>query len=176
MRHTRSQSRSWADNAIVGYWPLPTTRHLTKPRCSAPAAEFRAQGGGGNVAFVRYRRIGSRGPASSLLYDPDLIRDPMAWLTDRLGKVAVNTSRSRSHHPAPRPAPGASGASRCGRAVGMRIQHLLGTAGQYGSSCHPNQSWLRLLQYAFDLANADPVHVCRLVSRHPVFYPTPEPR
>jgi len=58
MRHTRSQSRSWADNAIVGYWPLPTTRHLTKPRCSAPAAEFRAQGGGGNVAFVRYRRIG----------------------------------------------------------------------------------------------------------------------
>src|SRR2546423_15573463 len=57
-RHTRSQSRSWADNAIVGYWPLPTTRHLTKPRCSAPAAEFRAQGGGGNVAFVRYRRIG----------------------------------------------------------------------------------------------------------------------
>ena len=44
MRHTRSQSRSWADNAIVGCWPLPTTRHLTKPRCSAPAAEFRAQG------------------------------------------------------------------------------------------------------------------------------------
>ena len=43
MRHTRSQSRSWADNAIVGYWPLPTTRHLTKPRCSAPAAEFRAR-------------------------------------------------------------------------------------------------------------------------------------
>ena len=78
MRHTRSQSQSWADNAIVGYWPLPTTRHLTKPRCSAPAAEFRAQGGGGNVAFVRYRRIGSRGPASSLLYDPDLIRDQ--WL------------------------------------------------------------------------------------------------
>ena len=57
MRHTRSQSRSWADNAIVGY-SLPTTRHLTKPRCSAPAAEFRAEGGGGNVAFVRYRRIG----------------------------------------------------------------------------------------------------------------------
>ena len=48
--YTRSQSRSWADNAIVGYWPLPTTRHLTKPRCSAPAAEFRAQGGG-NVAL-----------------------------------------------------------------------------------------------------------------------------
>ena len=119
MRHTRSQSRSWADNAIVGYWPVPTTRHLTKPRCSAPAAEFRAQGGGGNVAFVRYRRIGSRGPASSLLYDPDLIRDPMAWLTDRLGKVAVNTSRSRSHHPAPRPAPGASGASRRGKAAVM---------------------------------------------------------
>src|SRR5438270_10845233 len=101
MRHTRSQSRSWADNAIVGCRPLPTTRHLTKPRCSAPAAEFRAQGGGGNVAFVRYRRIGSRGPASSLLYDPDLIRDPLSWLTDWLGKVAVNTSRSRSHHPAP---------------------------------------------------------------------------
>jgi len=47
---------------------------------------------------------------------------------------------------------------------------------EHGSSCQPNQSWLLLLQYAFDLANADPVHVCRLVSRHPVFYPTPEPR
>src|SRR5437763_14358521 len=43
----------------------------------------------------------------------------MAWLTNRLGKVAVNTSRSRSHHPAPRPAPGASGASRCGKAAVM---------------------------------------------------------
>src|SRR5205823_10650724 len=120
MRHTRSQSRSRADNAIVGYWPLPTTRHLTKPRCSAPAAEFRAQGGGGNVAFVRYRRIGSRGPASSLLYDPDLIRDPMAWLTDRLEKVAVKYITQPQPSPAPRPAPGASGASRCGRAASMR--------------------------------------------------------
>src|SRR5205814_5618034 len=119
MRHTRSQSRSWADNAIVGYWPLPTTRHLTNRDVPLLLLSSARKAGGGNVAFVRYRRIGSRGPASSLLYDPDLIRDPMAWLTDRLGKVAVNTSRSRSHHPAPRPAPGASGASRCGKAAVM---------------------------------------------------------
>jgi hypothetical protein len=37
-----------------------------------------------------YRRSGSRGPASTLLYDPDLVADPVAWLTGRVGKVAVN--------------------------------------------------------------------------------------
>jgi len=37
-----------------------------------------------------YRRMGSRGPASTLLYDPDLVRDPGAWLTERVGKVTVD--------------------------------------------------------------------------------------
>src|SRR5262249_7402634 len=62
-------------------------------RCSAPAAEFCVEDGGGNVAFVslRYRRSGSRGPASTLLYDPEVISDPVGWITARVGKVAVNT-------------------------------------------------------------------------------------
>src|SRR5947199_701504 len=87
MRHTRSQSRSWADNAIVGYWPLPTTRHLTKPRCSAPAAEFRAQGGGGNVAFVRYRRFARTGVEPTLRSGshprPNGLADESAWKSGR---------------------------------------------------------------------------------------------
>jgi hypothetical protein len=33
--------------------------------------------------------MGSRGPASTLLYDPDVVRDPVAWLTERVGKVTV---------------------------------------------------------------------------------------
>ena len=43
----------------------------------------------GGFLSLRYRR-GSRGPASTLLYDPDLVADPVAWLTGRVGKVALN--------------------------------------------------------------------------------------
>jgi putative DNA primase/helicase len=37
---------------------------------------------------LRYRRAGARGPAGKLLYDATRI-DPLAWLTDRIGDVAV---------------------------------------------------------------------------------------
>lgn len=39
-------------------------------------------------AVVRYRRVGSRGPAGALLYNPARI-DPIAWLNDRLGPVEI---------------------------------------------------------------------------------------
>jgi hypothetical protein len=41
-------------------------------------------------AAMDYRRSGSRGPASTLLYDRQIVRDPVAWLTERVGRVAVN--------------------------------------------------------------------------------------
>jgi hypothetical protein len=34
----------------------------------------------------RYRRVGARGPASTLLYEPSRI-DPLQWLTNRVGAV-----------------------------------------------------------------------------------------
>jgi len=37
---------------------------------------------------LRYRR-GARGPASMLLYDPEIVRDPVAWLAERVRKVVV---------------------------------------------------------------------------------------
>jgi putative DNA primase/helicase len=40
------------------------------------------------VFAVHYRRSGSRGPAGELLYDPARI-DPLGWLTERLGPVAL---------------------------------------------------------------------------------------
>jgi hypothetical protein len=40
---------------------------------------------------LRYRR-GSRGPASTLLYDRDLVRDPVAWLTE-LGRESRRLNR-----------------------------------------------------------------------------------
>ena len=122
MRHTRSQSRSWADNAIVGYWPLPTTRHLTKPRCSAPAAEFRAQGGGGNVAFVRYRRIGFA-PAgvepalrSGSHPRPNGLADGSAWTS------------GREYITQPQPSSGSASCSWCERRFQVR---------QSGGHAHP---------------------------------------
>jgi hypothetical protein len=42
----------------------------------------------GGFLSLRYRR-GSRGPASTLLYDPDLVLDPVAWMAERIGKVVV---------------------------------------------------------------------------------------
>jgi putative DNA primase/helicase len=38
---------------------------------------------------IPYRRAGSRGPATELLYMPAKIPDPEAWLTERLGPVTV---------------------------------------------------------------------------------------
>lgn len=43
----------------------------------------------GGFFSLRYRRIGSRGPASTLLYDPDVVRDPVTWLKERVGKMAT---------------------------------------------------------------------------------------
>ena len=43
----------------------------------------------GGFLSLRYRRSGSRGPASILLYDPERLHDPVAWLTARVGKVTV---------------------------------------------------------------------------------------
>jgi hypothetical protein len=37
---------------------------------------------------MRYRRLGSRGPAVSLLYDPARV-DPGSWLRERIGKVEL---------------------------------------------------------------------------------------
>ena len=42
----------------------------------------------GGFLSLRYRR-GKRGPAATLLYDPERIDDPVAWLWQRIGKVIV---------------------------------------------------------------------------------------
>jgi putative DNA primase/helicase len=38
---------------------------------------------------LAYRRAGSRGPAGRLLYDPEIIKDPAAWLAEKLGDARV---------------------------------------------------------------------------------------
>ena len=38
---------------------------------------------------IEYRRKGSRGPASKLLYDPARVPDPFAWLTEHVGTVEL---------------------------------------------------------------------------------------
>jgi putative DNA primase/helicase len=47
----------------------------------------------GGFLSLRYRRSGSRGPASILLYDPELVCDPVVWLSERVGKVTVGRDR-----------------------------------------------------------------------------------
>jgi putative DNA primase/helicase len=70
---------------------------------------------------IEYRRKGSRGPASKLLYKPTSVADPAQWLAEHIGEVVI---KSRPETKKRKPEPEAP-TRKCVRLRGVKPLHFL---------------------------------------------------